>query len=254
MHVEVSGEGPVLLSLHGWGLNLRVFDALVPALPGLRHVRVDLPGHGRSPWNSRAADLRGTAHLVHEAVSEHARSCSVLGWSLGGQIALELAATAPAFVERLVLLCATPKFTASDDWPHGMASGTLADFDAALERNWRGTVRDFLELQVRGSPDADRVLRELNAALLAQGEAQPEALAAGLDTLRGTDLRGRLREVRQATLVVAGQYDRIAQPSASRALAELLPNARYVELRRAGHAPFLSHTSQLADLLREFLR
>ena len=131
---------------------------------------------------------------------------------------------------------------------------TLARFDAALERNWRGTVRDFLELQVRGSADADRVLRELDAALLAQGEALPEALAAGLDTLRRTDLRDRLGAVRQPTLVVAGQYDRITHPSASRALAEQLPDARYVELRRAGHAPFLSHTSQLADLLREFLR
>jgi pimeloyl-[acyl-carrier protein] methyl ester esterase len=253
MHVEVSGTGPALLSLHGWGLNLRVFDELVAALPGFRHMRVDLPGHGRSPWDPRAADLVGVSRLVHEAASAHASSCFMLGWSLGGQNALELAAAAPTFADRLLLICATPKFTASEDWPHGMASETLARFDAALERNWRGTVRDFLELQVRGGADADRVLRELNRALLAQGEAQREALAAGLDTLRRTDLRDRLRGVRQATLVVAGQYDRITHPSASRALAEHLPHARYVELRRAGHAPFLSHTSQLAGLLREFL-
>lgn len=254
MHVEVSGRGPAFLLLHGWGLNLRVFDPLTASLPGFRHVRVDLPGHGKSPWDPRAADLEATARLVHETASAHAESCCVLGWSLGGQIALELAAaTAPAFVERLVLVGATPKFSASDDWPHGMASETLARFDAALERDWRGTVRDFLELQVRGSAHAERVLRELNDALVAHGEAQGEALAAGLDALRRTDLRDRLRGVRQPTLVVAGQYDRITHPSAARTLAEQLPNARYVELRRAGHAPFLSHTSQLADLLREFL-
>jgi pimeloyl-[acyl-carrier protein] methyl ester esterase len=253
MHVEVSGDGPVLLSLHGWGLNLRVFDALVPALPGLRHVRVDLPGHGRSAWDPRAAELGGLARLVHDAASAHTKSCFVLGWSLGGQIAIELAAIAPAFLERVALVSATPKFTASDDWPHGMSPETLGRFESALERDWRGTVRDFLELQVRGSADGERVLRNLNGALLCQGEARPEALAAGLDVLRHTDLRDRLRSVRQRTLVIAGQYDRITPPAASRTLAGQLHDARYVELRRAGHASFLSHTSVLADLIREFL-
>jgi pimeloyl-[acyl-carrier protein] methyl ester esterase len=257
MHVEVSGEGAVLLSLHGWGLNLRVFDALVTALPGWRHIRVDLPGHGKSAWDPRAAHPGGLARLarlVHDAAATHTASCFVLGWSLGAQIAIELAATVPAFVERLVLVSATPKFTASDDWPHGMAVETLARFEAALARDWRGTVRDFLELQVRGSAEGDRVLSELNTALLAQGEARPEALTAGLEALRRSDLRDCLGGVRQPTLVVAGQYDRITPPWASRSLAGLLADARYVELKRAGHAAFLSHTSQLAELLREFLR
>jgi pimeloyl-[acyl-carrier protein] methyl ester esterase len=254
MHVEVSGDGPPLLFLHGWGLNLRVFDALLPALPGYRHVRVDLPGHGKSPWDPAAADLTGLAQCVHDAARAHARSCFVFGWSLGGEIALELAIQAPSFVERLVLVAATPKFTASDDWPHGMAAETLERFEAALGRDWRGTVRDFLELQVRGSAVGDRVLRNLQHALASQGEASPEALAAGLETLRRLDLRGRLGDLRQPALVVAGQYDRITPPDASRALARQLPAARYLELRRAGHAPFLSHTYQLAEAVRECLQ
>ena len=190
---------------------------------------------------------------MHEAVRTHVGSCSVLGWSLGGQIALELAATAPHFVERLVLVAATPRFTAAADWPAGMRDETLARFDAALERDWRGTVGDFLELQVRGSADAVHVLRRLRNTLLDQGEAVPEALAAGLDTLRRADLRDRLASVRQPALVISGQYDRITPPAASHALAQQLPRARYVELRRAGHAPFLSHTAQFAGLVREFL-
>jgi pimeloyl-ACP methyl ester carboxylesterase len=60
--------------------------------------------------------------------------------------------------------------------------------------------------------------------------------------------------VRAPTLVIAGQYDRVTLPAASRALAEALPDARYVEIRRAAHAPFLSHTAEFATLVTRFLQ
>jgi pimeloyl-[acyl-carrier protein] methyl ester esterase len=54
-------------------------------------------------------------------------------------------------------------------------------------------------------------------------------------------------------LVLAGRSDRIIRPSASRAMARILPDARYVQIEGAAHAPFLSHPGQCARLLREFL-
>ena len=55
------------------------------------------------------------------------------------------------------------------------------------------------------------------------------------------------------TLAVAGQYDRVLLPAATRALAAAMPHARFAEIRRAAHAPFLSHTAEVADLLSDFL-
>jgi len=60
--------------------------------------------------------------------------------------------------------------------------------------------------------------------------------------------------VRTATLVIAGQNDRITAPGASRVLATTLPDARYVEMRRAAHAPFLSHRKEFIAVLEQFLR
>jgi hypothetical protein len=60
--------------------------------------------------------------------------------------------------------------------------------------------------------------------------------------------------VRAPTLVIAGRNDRITAPAASRALAQALPDARYVEMRRAAHAPFLSHRGEFAALVDRFLR
>lgn len=255
LYLEVAGRGPDLVLLHGWGLNLRVWDDLVHELRDhFRVITVDLPGHGRSPWRAGRGTPAEQAWLIHQTVASVSRRYALLGWSLGGQLALDLAAAMPGEVERLVLVATTAKFASGPDWPRGMPGATIARLAAELRTDHRGTVSDFLELQARGSADAERVLERLRNALSDHGHAQPEALAAGLETLTNSDLRATLPYVRSPALVIAGQYDRITPPLASRALAKGLPDARYVELRRAAHAPFLSHGEQFALLVEKFLR
>ncbi len=77
-------------------------------------------------------------------------------------------------------------------------------------------------------------------------------LARDLELLRETDLRPLLAGITLPTLVIAGQYDRVTLPAASHALAASLPDARYVEIRRAAHAPFLSHLPELGALVCRF--
>lgn len=259
LHTEVRGSGPTLVLLHGWGLNLRVWDGLAAALcDRFQVLAVDLPGHGRSEWQPERSSLAAQAEQVRESVSAIAASYSLLGWSLGGQIALRLAARArpdsvTASIERLVLIAATPRLGAGHDWPHGAPLERLAEQAAGLRTDYRRTVGDFLELQVRGSAGGEAAMAQLRAALFAHGEARPEALARGLELLRDTDLRALLGGISRPALVIAGQYDRVTHPAASRALAAALPNARYAEIRRAAHAPFLSHLPQVTALLTEFL-
>ena len=255
LYVETRGQGPDLVLLHGWGLNLRVWDGLASLLEkSFRLITVDLPGHGRSEWNPKARTPAEQAWQVHATLASLSDRYSLLGWSLGGQIALDLAAAMPGSVERLVLVATTPRFAASPDWPHGMPVTALERMATQLKTNYKRTVSDFIELQVRGSTSAEKVLADLHASLFQHGEAHPKALVAGLATLESSDLRPMLSLVRAPTLVVAGQYDRVTLPAASRALAEALPDARYIEIRRAAHAPFLSHTTEFATLITDFLR
>ena len=268
LYAEVSGSGPTLVLLHGWALNLRVWDGLAAALrERLRIIAVDLPGHGRSGWSPEHASLEAQAAQVAETVAAMAESYSLLGWSLGAQIALRLAAdagaapaagaSAPSPLRRLVLIAATPRFSAGPDWPHGTAPERLDEQAVALRTDYRGMVSDFLELQVRGSADGAAALAKLRAALFAHGLAPPAAhlaaLACDLELLRDTDLRPLLGRITLPSLVIAGEYDRVTRPTASRALANALPGARYVEIRRAAHAPFLSHLPELTRLLGDFL-
>src|SRR5882757_5867098 len=255
LYIEINGSGPDLVLLHGWGLNIRVWDGLVQELGDrFRMIAVDLPGHGRSAWGAGGGTPAEQAWLIHTTLASVSNRYSLLGWSLGGQIALDLAAAMPGQIDKLVLVAATPRFAESADWPYGMKPAVITNLATQLRQNYRQTVRDFLELQVRGSIEGGSVLEQLRHALFIHGEARPEALEAGLNTLATSDLRLTLPHVKVPTLVIAGQHDRITAPAASRVLAQALPDARYVEMRRAAHAPFLSHRKEFAALVDKFLR
>ncbi|TLY64871.1 MAG: alpha/beta fold hydrolase [Gammaproteobacteria bacterium] len=257
LYCEVSGRGRDLVLLHGWGLNLRVWDGLAGALTArFRVIAIDLPGHGRSDWDASAGTPAAQAWRVHETLAPLTRRYALLGWSLGGQLALDLAASLPSGIERLALIATTPRFLAGPDWRCGTAPALLARLERQLREDSGRTVREFLKLQVRGVAPrtASRVLALLRGALAAHGAAQPEALARGLDRLKDGDLRGALPLVRMPALVVSGGLDRITPAAAGRALAAALPKGRYVEFARAAHAPFLSSPARFAQVLTEFLR
>jgi pimeloyl-[acyl-carrier protein] methyl ester esterase len=174
----------------------------------------------------------------------------VLGWSLGGLLALKLAQRLS--LRALVLVSSTPRFVANDEWPQGMQPEVFAQFFSRLQQNLQGTVQDFLRLQVRGDAHAAQTFATLKASLLLH-PANPLTLRRGLELLRDADERAALSSVQVPTLVVAGEYDRITHPNASAHLAKHLPNARYAPIKRAGHAPFISHREDFLAAVHNFL-
>ena len=256
LYYEVLGSGPDLVLLHGWSLNLGVWEPLTRGLAArFRIIAIDLPGHGRSDWDPRAASPAAQAWRVHETLAPLTERYALLGWSLGGQLAIDLAAAMPAGVERLALIATTPKFLAAPGWRCGSPGPLLARLIHRLHVEGERAVRDFLALQVRGSDPgtAERVLATFAAAMRTHGAAQLDALVSGLARLRDSDLRRALPQLQVPALVVAGQQDRVIRPAAVRALAAALPRASYVEIAGAAHAPFLSHPVEFLQHLTEFL-
>jgi pimeloyl-[acyl-carrier protein] methyl ester esterase len=251
LFTQTSGGGPDLVLIHGWGLNGGIWDTLVPLLePDFRVTRVDLPGHGRSVWQGDEG-LDGLARAVLKRVPEHA---AWLGWSLGGLVAARAVLASPARIERLVLVAATPSFASRPGWPAAMAPGLLEAFAADLQRDYLRTLQHFLALQVRGSDSAAGVLRELRARLLQHGPPAPEALMAGLDILRTTDLRTRFADIACPVLLLMGARDTLVPAAAAQPAAALLPNARVELIDGAGHAPFLARPAAVAGIIGNFLQ
>jgi pimeloyl-[acyl-carrier protein] methyl ester esterase len=257
LYHEAHGSGRDVVLLHGWSLNVRVFDAVVRELaPQFRLITLDLPGHGRSDWDPRASTPAAQAWRVHETLTSLTERYALVGWSLGGQLAIDLAAALPTGIERVALVATTAKFLAAPGWRYGAPRPLLTRLLHRLHTEGERAVDDFLALQARGSAPrtAKLVLSEMRDAIRAHGAARLDALVSGLARLRDGDLRRTLPLLRVPALVVAGQRDRLVRPAAARALAGALPDARYVEIAGAAHAPFLSHPTQFAKALAEFLR
>ena len=241
---------PVLALVHGWGMNARMFDALADLLASEFDVRaLDLPGHG-----GRDAQADNSLQTwADDLARQLPDGATLLGWSLGGQVAMRAALDHPHKVARLVLLASTPKFVATEAWERGMAPADLQDFGTALLADPQSTLLRFLSLQTRGMPGQKTLLQQLRQMLLAAPVARSEALAAGLAILRDTDLRDELPRLTQPTLVLHGALDTLTPPAAGAWLAEALPAAQHVEFARAAHAPHLSHREDVAAAIVRFV-
>jgi pimeloyl-[acyl-carrier protein] methyl ester esterase len=230
-------------------MNARVFDALADRLANDFDVRAfDLPGHG-----GRAALADNCLQAwADDLAAQLPDNTTLLGWSLGGQVAMRAALDHPNRITRLVLLAATPKFVATEDWARGMALTDLEEFGAALKADPQATLLRFLSLQTRGMSGQKALLQQLRQTLLAAPVACSEALAAGLAILRDTDLRAELSRLTQPTLVLHGALDTLTPLAAGAWLAEALSNVQYSALARAAHAPHLSHGEDVAAAIGRF--
>lgn len=234
-----------LVLLHGWGLHSIVWDDVMPSL--LEHFRVtvvDLPGMGQSPMPAGDYTLAYLAEHVHAVLPPR---CHLMGWSLGGLVALQLAAQFPQQVLSLSLVAATPKFVAAESWP-GVDSQLLDRFMQVFDEDVEGTLIRFLALNCKDALTVRDDVRKLKDILYFCGLPAPRALRGGLEVLRDTDLRDELAELKQPLLLLFGQQDNIVPA----AVAEKLSSSHPVSvLAGVSHVPFVSRPDAFIQQLTE---
>jgi pimeloyl-ACP methyl ester carboxylesterase len=251
LHIEVYGEGPVVLLLHGFGGSARNFRLQARALRD-RHrvVLADLRGHARSAAPEDPA-VYGAEHFVADVgrVLDHvgAERAVVGGLSMGAAIALGFALEHPGRVRGLVLA----SFPAAKEGG-GIAAVATRFADAIEAAGTEAAGAEFVWGPKAGFDPA-------GAALVKQGflEHSPVALA---HTLRGYLARlpaldaqaQRLASLAVPTLVIAGERDANSLPP-SRRLATLLPRAELVVIPGAGHVVNLAAPAAFNAALISFL-
>ncbi|WP_052464873.1 alpha/beta fold hydrolase [Geoalkalibacter subterraneus] len=256
MAYREAGQGLPVVLLHGWSLSSAVFDELAAGLArDFRVLAFDLRGHGcSSPGEGYeladfSADIREALDLLS------IKSAALLGWSLGGQVALRLAHEIPSFWTRLVLISTTPRFISGSDWEGGLSEIQVRGMARKLSRQYEQTLQTFFEEQfIAGELDSG-CLEEIAAFAQPQEcTPHPEAALEALETLKTEDLRLLVRNIDLPTLVIHGSEDLVTPLAAGRYLAEHLPHGRLWEVESVGHAPFLSRPHTVLAVLREFLQ
>lgn len=230
-----------LVLLHGWGTHPVIWEPLQALLPQARAL--PLPGYAGS---MPAPTLEQMAEKIAAQLEE---GTLLVGWSLGGLVAAHVALGFPGKVSGLVLVATTPCFVNRPDWPHGVAGEVFDQFAAGLAEDYAGTIRRFLSLQAQGSSAMREVLAQLRRKLLDQARPAAGVLESGLEILQRTDLRANLPRLTQPLTLIHGSGDKLAPIAAARWAAEKLPGARLHEIEGAGHAPFLSHPAQVAEII-----
>lgn len=251
---ESRGPAPqAILFLHGLTGTADSWRPVLDALsPMIRCVAWTMPGYGRS-----RALRRMTIPALADAAAELLDQLSlpravVVGHSIGGFVAQELALTRPDRVEHLVLVGTTAAV--------GQAAGTAAggfdeDLLAALiepineGRRLLAIARQLIPTLVGpGTP-----LTVTDAAVKLMGTLTPAGYRAALDALPGWDARERLAGLAVPTLCLAGELDRLAPPAAMEELAGLVPDGRIEVVPHAGHLLPLEQPDEVARRIRSFI-
>lgn len=248
LHCDVFGHGPDLVFLHGWGMHSELWMAVARNLSDrFRVTLIDLPGHGASPRYDQRMSLTELGDIVAESLPGH---CSLIGWSLGGLVAQQLALQHPGQVRHITLVASSACFTRRDDWPHAMTSQVLADFHHQLEQDPATTLQRFLALQVFGIPDQRHLLRTIQQQLHLRTLASHRALLDGFAILLDSDLREQFSHLSCPVSILLGSHDRIVPPATAEAMQDLLPGSSSYIFHHAGHLPFLSHQQEFICAIR----
>lgn len=235
-----------LILLHGWGMNGRVFEPLLAQLPARSEViNPDLPGYGESRWDGT---LDFDTQLAQMA--ESLPGGRLLGWSMGGIYATELAARYPGKFSELILVCSNPCFVKRDDWSCAVAAEVFDSFGEDLAAGWQATLRRFLALQMLGESGARDLIRELSRRIAEAGAPDSELLNKGLGLLKQRDTRALLRGMQTPVRVILGERDLLVPIAVKQQISDLHPDIRVESLAGAAHAPFLSHGDEFAALLQ----
>jgi 3-oxoadipate enol-lactonase/4-carboxymuconolactone decarboxylase len=230
LHAVVEGpaDAPAVLLLGSLGSTVDMWEPQVAALAQrFRVVRCDSRGHGQSPVPAGPYSLDD---LVDDVVALLDRlaitAASVVGLSLGGMIALRLAAREPERVERLAVLCSSALLGPSSAWSERAAlvrtRGTGAVAEAVVDRWFTAALR-------AREPGLVEQMRAMVAATPAEG------YASCCEAIAGMDLRGDLVRIVAPTLTVAGGQDPATPPEHLEAIAAAVPGAAALVLPQAAH-------------------
>jgi 3-oxoadipate enol-lactonase len=247
--VEISGEGPAVLCIHGLGGSSNTWSPLMPALAGYRVIRMDLPGSARSELGGKPLSIAVYVDAVHQVMEAlNVDQAIVLAHSMGTIVAQHYAVVHPSRIKALAL------FGPLVEPPEPGRAGARAR--AALARLGTVAMQEIADTIVgaatsketrAGNPLAVTLVRESIMRQPAEGYAQScEALADAQ--------AASIESIAVPVLLVTGDQDGVAPVTAVHSMASRIAGSKVVVFEGCGHWTTFEKAAECATAISHFLK
>lgn len=238
----MSSDKPLLVLMHGWAASSAVWSGIVDSLKhDFECLLPELPGHKGHQDDS--ATYEGFMRQLAERIN---RPAIVLGWSLGGQLAIQFASEFAEKIHRLLLVAVNPCFVQRPDWQSAMSPDVFEAFATGFNDDPHATLKRFHGLQAHGDVHRRQVVSALGNLLDLD---RTLSIAWGLDYLCDKDLRQDLKALSLPISALYGCNDALVPAK----VGEWMREDDLVEMtcwEGVGHAPFLSDPQGFIDWVR----
>ena len=225
LYSSTTGSGKDLVLLHGWGFNADLFNNLIESYKDqYRITKIDLPGHGRSD-----AVAGGINDWCDEIIKILPNNPILLGWSLGGLLAINIARKVK--ISKLILVASSPNFVQNDHWKFGIEADNFNQFSDALQLNLSKGLKRFISLQTKDKSQIKQLGHSIDTL-----PASTIALNQGLEILLNTDLTEQFLALDIDMKVILGRKDTLVPSTISSWYESQSIDTVILD---TGHLPFL---------------
>jgi pimeloyl-ACP methyl ester carboxylesterase len=262
---DPSSSLPVLTFIPGWTASHKLYASQIAYFtPRYRVLTLDLLGHGQSskPDPSKVGDLYNHSGFQDSVLAFlnhlNVQKTSLVGWSLGSEIAMEVARRNPPLISNLVLAGASPIFVLPDDTdpfpalPRAVTKGLLTALETQWEEMYVGLVCSFFAEYSSGEEIPGYIQSAIDDAKAMGGE-----IARGIQVLVGPrDFRPTIGEIKTRTLIIGGRKDHLTPVGAGEWMASHLGGeTEMIVYEEAGHNTFAGpFAKKFNENVAEFLR
>jgi len=252
IYKNVVGHGKDIVLIHGWGCDHRHMAPIADMLTkNYRVTNIDLPGIGKSTWNSNIKNIHNFADILLPHLPEQA---IYIPWSFGGLVTISLAARHRSRVEKIIGITTSPKFIEDKNWPGVPLPGFKEIFSNMMRKiGFKAFFEGFYDSEFSDIDPKPENYFKLKKMLVNLPPEKLEILLEGINICDTADLRSEFQSLSCPIDFILGGKDESIPVASHEHIKQLNSNLNLHVILEAKHMPFWTHPKLFQEELKKCL-